>query len=132
MLFYRALHQIMPPFRRLFADHELTEQQWRVIRVLWQGKEQSLVQISEQTLLPPPSLVGVIDRMERDGLVTRTRSEADRRVVQIKLTERGQALQEQVAPQVDEIYRGLESRLDEDEWQALRNALAKLGGSYGY
>ena len=132
MLFYRALHGIMPPFRRLFAEHDLTEQQWRVIRVLWQQDHQPLLKLAELTLLPSPSLVGVVDRMERDGLVVRQRSSEDRRVVQVRLTDRGRELQEQVAPQVEGIYRTLETKLDAEEWQVLRRALSKLGDGYGH
>jgi DNA-binding MarR family transcriptional regulator len=36
MLLYRTLDAVMPRFRRIFNEFGLTEQQWRVLRVLWQ------------------------------------------------------------------------------------------------
>ena len=77
MMLYRALDVVMPRFRRIFNEFGLTEQQWRVLRVLWETEEIAFRELSDITLIPAPSLVGVIDRLAKQRLVDRRRSETD-------------------------------------------------------
>jgi len=68
MILSRSLDRIMPVYRTLFQEHAITDQQWRVMRALWEQKHLTSKQISEITLLPSPSLVGILDRLEKKGL----------------------------------------------------------------
>ena len=77
MLLYAAIDVVMPPFRRIFKEFGLTEQQWRVLRVLWDIEEISHSELAQVTLIPAPSLVGVLDRLMAMGLVERRRSTLD-------------------------------------------------------
>lgn len=126
MLLYRALDTVMPEFRKIFAEYDLTEQQWRVLRVLWEEDAQTLLVVAERTLIPSPSLVGVVDRLERDGLVARRKSVEDRRRVHITLTKAGQRLEAQVGPQVATAYQQLEDRIGHKDWQVLMASLNEL------
>jgi DNA-binding MarR family transcriptional regulator len=74
MLLSRTLDGIMPRYRSLFQAHGLTDQQWRVLRALWEQKHLTSAEISQMTLLPAPSLVGILDRLEKKGLIGRLRS----------------------------------------------------------
>ena len=49
----------------------------------------SLSELSERIRAQNSTVTGIIDRMEREGLVVRARSNEDRRVVNIKLTDKG-------------------------------------------
>jgi homoprotocatechuate degradation regulator HpaR len=129
LMLYRALDVVMPEFRKIFAEHGLTEQQWRILRVLWEKDEQPLMVVAEKTLLPSPSLVGIVDRLERDGLVTRRRSQADRRVVYVVLTTAGARLEEAVSPAVDAAYAGLIKRMGSRKWHVLLSSLNALVAS---
>ena len=129
MLLYRALNTVMPEFRNLFAGFGVTEPQWRVLRVLWEESEISVRELSARTLLLAPSLVGVLDRLENAGLVERHRSQADRRQVLVRLTPAGTALQSDVNPRVDEIYREIEAAMDSDTYNHLVNGLQALAGT---
>ena len=127
MMLYRTLDAVMPAFRGIFARFNLTEQQWRVLRVLWEEDGKPLLALAESTLIPGPSLVGVVDRLQRDGLLERRRSEVDRRVVRICLTGSGRALKEGVTPLVDAAYADLEATVSEAEWAELLVTLEKIG-----
>ena len=127
MMLYRTLDAVMPPFRAIFARFGLTEQQWRVLRVLWERDATPLLALAEKTRIRAPSLVGVVDRLQRDGLVRRRRSRRrDRRVVRICLTGRGKALKTRVTPLVDEAYVRLESTVSPAEWAQLLAILGKI------
>ena len=131
MVLYRTLDAVMPPFRAIFAGFGLTEQQWRVLRVLWERDGRPLLALAEATLIQAPSLVGVVDRLQRNGLVERRRSRQDRRVVRICLTGRGRALKTRVTPLVDAAYSRLEGTVSELEWADLLATLRKIAGRAG-
>ncbi len=126
MQLYRALDAIMPEYRNLFYKYDLTEQQWRILRVLWTENTITVAQLSKITLLPAPSLVGILDRLVKKDLIVRNRSNKDRRQVQISLTKQGQELQELVAPSVLAIHSKLKAKVSNAEWQSLERLLQKF------
>ena len=123
---HSKLDAVMPRFRKIFNDFDLTEQQWRVLRVLWETDHTTIMELSEATLLPAPSLVGIVDRLERDQLVNRQRSEADRRKVNIVLTSQGVALEGEIMPRVASVYADLKQSVDEETWSAVLNGLREI------
>lgn len=129
MMLYRALDVVMPKFRLIFKEFGLTEQQWRVMRVLWEHDQISFGRLAELTLLPRPSLVGIVDRVVAMGLIDKRRDSGDRRVVFIAATEDGWALRELVMPRVEATYAELEASIDSDTWQALLHGLACVTGT---
>ena len=126
MLLNRSLDAIMPPYRDLFQEFGVTEQQWRVLRVLWEQKHLTSAQISNLTLLPSPSLVGILDRLEKKDLVKRLRSTSDRREINIKITNLGRELQSKVMPKVKLIQNQTKEKLSPEEWKQINNILKKL------
>ena len=119
MMLYRALDAVMPRFRRIFSEFGLTEQQWRVLRVLWEHDAIAFRELSRITLIPAPSLVGVIDRLARGGLAERRRSQADRRHVYVRATAEGHALEKKVRPRVDAAYAELKASVSPESWEAV-------------
>jgi len=126
MMLYRALDAVMPRFRTIFKEFGLTEQQWRVLRVLWEHENIPFHELVEMTLIPAPSLVGVIDRLSRNGLVARRRSISDRRQVSVYATEKGCDLEEKVRPRVEQAYAELRAAIDTTKWQQLIDGLEQL------
>ena len=127
MLLNRSLDAIMPPYRDLFQEFGVTEQQWRILRVLWEQTHLTSTQISTLTLLPAPSLVGILDRLEKKGLVKRLRSSSDRRAVNITITKLGKELQLQVMPRVKEIQNQIKQKLSATEWKHINEIHEKIG-----
>ena len=129
MRLYRALNAVMPRFRALFTAHGLTEPQWRVLRVLWEREEVPFRELAALTLLPAPSLVGVVDRLQNAGLVVRRRPPSDRRQALVRATPRGRALEEDVMPAVERIYVELRESLDADTYAGLVAGLDALAAN---
>ena len=119
----------MPRFRLIFNEFGVTEQQWRVLRVLWEHDECAFRTLAEATLIPAPSLVGVVDRLSTSGLVERRRSESDRRNVSVLATRKGKELEAKVRPRVEAAYIELRSAIDAREWQQLIDGLDLLAAS---
>ncbi len=126
MMLNATLDAVMPAYRELFARYQLTEQQWRILRVLWEDHSLPTAELSKRTLLPAPSLVGILDRLEKKGLVQRLRSDEDRRVVCVIPTEAGQALELEIRPQVAAIHEAITQRVTPQEWEALSQILSKI------
>lgn len=129
MVLHRSLDAVMPEYRTLFSQHDLTEQQWRVLRVLWEVERCSSAELATRTLLPSPSLVGIIDRLEKRELVARMRSTSDRRVVYVAATETGRALGAEVKPHVDAINKRIRSAVSDSEWTAMQATLEKIAAA---
>jgi len=129
MRLYRALNAVMPRFRALFTAHGLTEPQWRVLRVLWEREEVMFRELAALTLLPAPSLVGVVDRLQSAGLVARRRPSSDRRQALVRATARGRALEDAVMPAVERIYVDLRESLEPDVYAGLVTGLDALAAS---
>lgn len=119
MMLYSTLDAVMPRFRAIFGKFGLTEQQWRVLRVLWEIDGTALLDLAHITHIPAPSLVGVVDRLARNGLVERRRSDADRRVVYVHATDEGKRLEKKVRPEVVRAYSELQALMDPDSWDQL-------------
>ena len=123
---YWVLDAVMPEFGGIFARLGRTEPQWRVMRALWNDDGRTVSDLAALTLIDAPVLVGVIDRLERDAVVARRRSQTDRRRVHVHLTPRGRRLEQEVRPLVDEAYARLDAALSPEEWRALYATLDKL------
>ena len=126
MMLQRAKNAVLPEFRVIIGRFGLTGTQWRVMRTLWDREGRSVLELARATLVSAPSLVGVVDRLARDGLVERRPCDVDRRRVYIHLTRRGRALEQRVSPLLDEVYARIEGRLSPAEWRALYTALDRL------
>ena len=126
MMLYRSLDAVTPRFRKIFSDFGLTEQQWRVLRVLWERQDVTLNELSGITLIPAPSLVGVIDRLQGKGFVERRRSDADRRRVYVLATQKGSELEAKVMPRVASAYAALKQSVDAETWDQVLKGLQQI------
>ena len=100
--------------------------QWAVLMHLWSNDSMTQAQLARRVAIEQPTMVGTIDRMERDGLVTRIPDPADRRVSCITLIDRGWALRDELVPLADGVNRDATAALTADEVATLRRLLAKL------
>lgn len=100
--------------------------QWAVLLFLWARDGLSQAELSRVVAIEPPTMVRTIDRMVRDGLVTRVPDAADGRVSRIHLTERGRALRDDLVPKAAAVNAATLARLTASEGQTLRRLLAKL------
>ena len=119
MMLHRTLDAVIPLYRKVFKEHGISEQQWRILRVLWELEECTNVELSKKTLLPSPSMVGIIDRMIKKGLVNRDRSLNDRRIVNVSLSKEGRSLEQVLMPKIDTIYQQMMSHCEESAWQTM-------------
>jgi homoprotocatechuate degradation regulator HpaR len=122
----QAREAAMAFFRPALNQHDLTEQQWRVIRILHQQGELESHQLAHQACILKPSMTGVLTRLERDGLVRRQKSSQDQRRVFVGLTERGQQCFVSMSEDMESNYRRVEEQFGEEKMQQLLGLLNEL------
>ena len=123
LLMLRAREHVIGRFRPLLNAHGITEQQWRIVRVLLEAGALEPREIGELCRLSSPSLAGVLARMEQIGLVTRKRLAHDQRRLRVTLTPRSRALAARMAPQIEAVYARVEQLLGKEFCQYLYGAL---------
>ncbi len=113
MLLLQAREAAMSVFRPLLKQFSLTEQQWRIIRVLNDHPtgEMEAGQIAKECCILSPSLTGVLERMERDGLVQRVRPAQDQRKVVVSLSANSKVLVKQISPLIEAQYQRIEAQI---------------------
>jgi MarR family transcriptional regulator, organic hydroperoxide resistance regulator len=104
----------------------LTGPQLTVIKLLETFSDLSLSSLSERIRAQNSTVTGIIDRMEREGLVRRERSTTDRRVVHIRLSDKGQRLARQIQVEPMEIFRGALLGLSSQDLKDLLRIMNKL------
>ncbi|MEU0490182.1 MarR family winged helix-turn-helix transcriptional regulator [Nocardiopsis changdeensis] len=91
---YAASRALTGLYRELLGDLGLTYPQYLVMLALWEHGTLSVKGLSRVLHLDSGTLSPLLRRLEAAGAITRTRSAADERVVEIGLTERGAAMRE--------------------------------------
>ncbi|MBO3274624.1 MarR family winged helix-turn-helix transcriptional regulator [Pseudomonas schmalbachii] len=92
---YSTSLQMTKVYKPLLQALGLTYPQYIAMLVLWEQDGITVGDISARMLTDPGSLTPLLKRLEGEGLLTRTRSSADERVVELHLTEKGRKLREQ-------------------------------------
>jgi DNA-binding MarR family transcriptional regulator len=100
--------------------------QWAVLLFLWARDGMSQAELARVVAIEPPTMVRTIDRMVRDGLVTRAPDPEDRRISRIHLTDRGRALRDELVPKAAAVNEANLARLTKSEGRTLYRLLAKL------
>ncbi len=122
----QAREAAMAFFRPLLNEHDLTEQQWRVIRILHQQGELESHQLAHLACILKPSMTGVLGRLERDGMVSRRKAPEDQRRVFVTLTDNGQACFAAMREGMEANYRKIQTQFGEDKLQQLMALLNDL------
>ncbi|MEM8786946.1 MAG: homoprotocatechuate degradation operon regulator HpaR [Pseudomonadota bacterium] len=122
----RAREGVMIPIRAMLAETGITEQQWRVLRVLSEFGTMDTKTLADRASLLFPSLTRIATTLSNKGLITQTRDKKDRRRQLIKLTEAGQTVIDAHAPQAARIAAAFQRRLGAQDHALLLDLLAKL------
>ena len=92
---YAAARNVTGLYTPLLKPLGLTYTQYIVFLVLWEKDGVSVTEIGEKLMLDNGTLSPLLKKMEQAGYVERRRCREDDRVVEITLTEKGRALQEE-------------------------------------
>ena len=99
---------------------------WFVLRMLWDEDGMTQRELGERVGINGPTMVSAINSMERAGLVKRVQNRADRRKINIFLTERGRNLKRKLWPMAAEVLALALSGLTRNQVYALNKMLMQI------
>jgi len=108
----------------------LTCSQYNVLRILrGEGKPLPSLEIADRMVQVVPAITGLVDRLEKLGLVTRERCHKDRRVVYVALTEKAVSLLQEMDKPGVALHEQLIGHLTRQELKQLNRLLVKARDS---
>lgn len=116
----------MIPIREMLVETGITEQQWRVLRVLAEYGTLDTKTLANRACLLLPSLTRIITTLRNKGLVTQTRDEKDRRRQFIAITKDGQKIINDNTEQAAEIVADFKRLLGKQDYDRLLDLLSRL------
>jgi homoprotocatechuate degradation regulator HpaR len=125
-LLLQAREAVMAHTRPSLREHALSDQQWRVLRVLGEHGAVETGRVAREAFILGPSLTGVLARMERDNLIARSRDPEDQRRTVVEATAHGMKLVKKLSSSIEAHYQWLEQSLGKTKLTQLYGLLDEL------
>ena len=113
-------------FKEQFEQYDLTPQQFGLLGFLWREDGITQALLSAKSQIDRTTMGGLVDRLEKEGLVVRRVHPDDRRAYRICLTEKGKALEPELTPLAARAQEIFIARLDQQEIDTLKSLLEKI------
>jgi homoprotocatechuate degradation regulator HpaR len=126
VLLHRARDAMATRMRSIFDPYDLTDPQWRVLRLLSIVDEIDAADLAARAFLLGPSLSRIIRDLSERGLLMRRASEEDARRFLHSITPAGMELVSEIVPQFDPLYKRIERELGIKDLQRLNTAMERL------
>lgn len=126
MALLRARELIMTSFRPMLARHDISEQQWRVLRVLNEEKHLDASEVAKRASILGPSLTRIVKSLKAKRFLQTDQFASDGRRVIISITPAGTRLITEILPESLSIYEELDRRFGSQNIEKLLNQLEEL------
>lgn len=126
VLLHRTREALAVHFRKIFVLHDLTDPQWRVLRILSQVDEIDVSNLARKSYLMRESLSRILRDLGARGLILRRVSNTDARRFFHSLTAKGRHLLDEVSPAFNPVYKNIEARFGLERIEDLNKRLAEL------
>ena len=94
---YTASRLMTQAYHPLLSEHGLTYPQYLVLLVLWEADAQPVNDIARKLYLETNTVTPLLQRMEKEAILTRRRGDKDARQMIVSLTKKGRDLQKKLA-----------------------------------
>ena len=94
---YTASRLLTQAYHPLLSEQGVTYPQYLVLLVLWEKDAQPVNDIAKRLLLETNTVTPLLQRMEKEGILTRTKGEKDARQIIVSLTRKGKDLQNKLS-----------------------------------
>ncbi len=122
----RARERVMAPIREMLADSAITEQQWRILRVLSEFGPQDATKLADRACLLLPSQTRIVQSMVEKGHLSREPDPNDRRRQALSITPQGQAIIDNNLPKALKIAASYRTALGAERYELLLDLLEDL------
>lgn len=125
-LLLQAREAVMAHTRPGLREQKLSDQQWRVLRVLAEHGATDTGRVAREAFILGPSLTGVLTRMQRDGLIDRERDPLDQRRTVVRLAAKGDMAVASLLHTIEAHYVFMEKSLGKQKLAALYTLLDEV------
>ena len=106
--------------------HGLTSVQWAPLMIISRGGNPTAASLARDLNTDTGAMTRMLDRLEAKGLLQRTRSSTDRRVVELTLTEQGRALTTLIPHHLAAVYNAGLAGFTAEEFVTLKQLLRRI------
>lgn len=111
---------------RLLREYGLTGSQYNVLRILrGEGKPLPSLEIADRLIQVVPAITGLIDRLEKQELVSRVRCDKDRRVVYVAITDKALRVLKEIDQPLMDAHKQLIGHLSQEDLLQLIDLLER-------
>jgi DNA-binding MarR family transcriptional regulator len=129
----RTHSMLLGPIEHLFKQHGISPAKYNILRILRGAKSTGecgdhglpSLEIADRLITRVPDITRLVDGLEQDGLVTRTRCITDRRVVYVGITDKGLKLVEVLNQPLLQLHEKTLAHLDGEELKEFNRLLVK-------
>ena len=122
----RARETVMAPVRDMLQGIHLTEQKWRILRVLDEMGTVEQSTIAHEACMLLPSLTRILRTMEADGQISRQQDSQDKRRNMVQITDKGRRILEDNLATSLAIANTIEAQMGRDKLNTLLDLLEDL------
>lgn len=114
-----AREAVMSPIRPILRAHELTEQQWRLLRILMDNGPMDISRAAELSMIMAPSLTRIVRDLTQRKLISKNKNADDARKSTLSICPAGQTLVEQTAMETIAHIERYQSQFGQDRFDRL-------------
>jgi DNA-binding MarR family transcriptional regulator len=124
----RTVSFLSEPIEKVFRDLNLSESSYNALRILRGSGHagRACNEIGRDMVTRVPDVTRLVDRLEKQGLVTRTREVEDRRVVTVRITDKGLSLLTRLDEPLRDLHKHQFAALNRAEISELTRLLEKI------
>ena len=122
----RARETVMERFRPMLHRHDVTEQQWRVLRVLDENEKMDASELAKGAAILAPSLSRILKTLEARGFIEMRKDLGDGRRTLVSLSDAGSAFLAEAAPESAAIYAEIEAQVGRKRIETLLDEIDSL------
>ena len=120
-------HEVFQVFSQGLTPFNITPGQYGVLRYLWENSACTPKEISQVLRLENSTVSGVLDRMEKKGLIKRELDSNDRRSIRVVLTPEGASMRDGVLEIIDDLNKQVLDVLSPEQREIFIDSLRKIG-----
>ena len=122
-----AQHEVNQEISTRLKDFELTPAQYGVLNYLWENTVATPKELAHMLQVENSTMSGILDRLQKKGLIERRTDENDRRSVQVMLTPEADTLKADVLNSVSEMNTEVLSSIDAEKREMFMDCLRTIG-----
>ncbi len=125
-LLAKAYQRACALFKEEFDRYDLTPQQFGVLAFLWIQDGLSQAELSARSQIDRTTIGGIVDRLEKEGMVQRADDPDDRRAFKVMLSDKGKTMEDELCAVANRVLEKVVAPLSLEEHATLVRILEKI------